>query len=65
MKRYSKLRPLASTETNEEIREKNLKHIAEISKLLSGPKTVLEVKRIHEGEVTVLGTIVSASEMYV
>ena len=56
---------LASTETNEEIREKNLKHIAEISKLLSGPKTVLEVKRIHEGHVTVLGTIVSASEMYV
>ncbi len=42
-----------------------MKHIAEISKLLSGPKTVLEVKRIHEGHVTVLGTIVSASEMYV
>lgn len=48
-----------------EIKEDHLKHIEEISKHLSGPKTVLEVKRIHEGEVTVLGTIVSASEMYV
>jgi DNA replicative helicase MCM subunit Mcm2 (Cdc46/Mcm family) len=56
---------IASTETDEEIRERNLKHIAEISKHLSEPKRVLEVKRIHEGEVTVLGTIVSASEMYV
>jgi DNA replicative helicase MCM subunit Mcm2 (Cdc46/Mcm family) len=45
----------------EEIKEDHLKHIEEISK----PKSVLEVKRIHEGEVTVLGTIVSASEMYV
>ncbi len=28
-------------------------------------RSVLEVKRFHEGRVTVLGTIVSASEMYV
>ena len=48
-----------------EIKEDHLKHIEELSKHLSGPKTVLEVKRIHEGVVTVLGTIVSASEMYV
>ena len=47
-----------------EIKEDHLKHIEEISKHLSEPKSVLEVKRIHEGEVTVLGTIVSASEMY-
>ena len=48
-----------------EIKEDHLKHIEEISKHLSEPKSVLEVKRVHEGEVTVLGTIVSASEMYV
>ena len=48
-----------------EIKEDHLKHIEELSKHLSTPKSVLEVKRIHEGEVTVLGTIVSASEMYV
>ena len=29
------------------------------------PKSVLEVKRIHNGSVTVVGTIVSVSEMYV
>ena len=48
-----------------QIKDEHLKHIEVISKHLSEPKSVLEVKRIHEGEVTVLGTIVSASEMYV
>ena len=58
------------------IKERNLKHIEdlhldsidEVAKYLSEslrPRTVLEAKRIHEGEVTVLGTIVSTSEMYV
>lgn len=47
------------------IKEDHLKHIEAISKHLSAPKSVLEVKRIHDGEVRVLGTIVSASEMYV
>ena len=64
------------TETDDEIRECNLKHIEDLhiqsidqaAKYLKDSlrrRTVLEAKRIHEGEVTVLGTIVSASEMYV
>ncbi len=64
------------TEIDDEIRERNLDHIEDLhiqsideaAKYLSDslrPRTVLEAKRIHEGEVTVLGTIVSASEMYV
>ena len=64
------------TETDDEIRERNLNHIKDLhiqsvdeaAKYLREslrPRTVLEAKRIHEGEVTVLGTIVSASEMYV
>jgi len=29
------------------------------------PLSVLEAKRIHSGKITVLGTIVSVSEMYI